>query len=136
MSQIDVVSNLTDVVKTQVLTDKSAVTELLKENKILVSILKGPQVSVKVVKVSKVKSVSKQSLPIEEVEALKNAKKMLKNNTDAIYLITLLARTKDVVSKLDVKSLNEEGATVIKTAVESVISSLSTVNAKLLTFKA
>jgi len=131
MSKTDIVANLSDVVKTQVLTDKTQITEVLKDNKIIVSILKGPQVLVKVIKVSKV-APKQRVLSNETVEELKNAKKLLKNNVDLIYLITLLAKVKDLLSNLDVKNLNVEGSKLIKSVVEDAVSKLRIVDEKLM----
>jgi len=131
----DVVRKLEGVVKTEVLTEKNGLTELLKDNKIIVSILKGPEVSAKVIKIVKTPPKKQPALSEKEIQAIKAAKKALANNAGAIYLLTLLARAKEVASQLDIQSLSPEGAELMKLATEDAISNMAVVVRKIVEHK-
>lgn len=131
----DVVMKLTNVIKTEVIAEKNEISELLKDNKIIVSVLKGPEVSVRVIKVSKTQPRKPSALSEQTIKAIKTAKKTLANNLNALYLLTLLAKAKEVVLKLDVQNLTIEGTEIVQVAAETTIGSLSTVVVKLVEHK-
>lgn len=127
-----VISNILEAVKATVMWNKSQLAELLKNNKVHISIIKGdksPDVMVKVLPVTK----PKPKPPLNPIlaERLKLGKQMLKDNSDALYLFVLLERVKEYTDKLKLKNLTPEGLETVKEEFNTVIKSLNKVNNQL-----
>lgn len=129
---IDILENLKDVVAVQVATDKSKLVEILVNNKIVITIVKGPQVLTKMVEVGKVRGGKKRaSISEETVQKIKTAKKMMKGNIDMIYLFTLLAKLEEYTTKVDMKDLTPEAQEALKVEFDKVIGKMNTATKQL-----
>jgi len=132
MSESDnVIFNLSRVIGFQLEADGDEVSRLLKKNKVVVTILQGPSINIKSIKLND-RPTKRQPLPKETVEYVKRLKLVLKGNTDAVYLLTILSKAQELVKKLDYSHLNQVGANVIESAIKKTITNLAKADIRLL----
>lgn len=93
--------------------------EAVKENRISISIGKDLSITVKAIELPK-QSATKQHMESEDIKKVKEAKKVLKNNLDSLYLFTLLVKLDDTLKKTDLVSVPEQSRQMIKDELESI----------------
>lgn len=128
-----VIFNLSKVINFQLEADRIEVSELLKKNKINITIVKGPSVNIKTIKVSH-RPIKRHVLPKETVERVQVVKQVLKGNSDAVYLLAILSKARELVKNIDYKHLNPVGAGVIEDAIEKTMLNLSKAGRQLLSY--
>ena len=122
--EYDTIKNIRDVLNTQIETDKVKLNELLVDNKIIISIVKGPTVITKVIKTIKTLSKQKRTLSATEIEKLKSAKKILKNNLEALYLVTLAIRFSETLKKTSIKDIPVGERDVVEKSLREVFATM------------
>ena len=132
IATLDILANIKDVVAVQVATDKDKLTTILMDKKILITIIKGPQVITKLVSTGQSRGASKRaSISQATVQKIKIAKKMLKGNVDMIYLFTLLAKLEEYATKVDIKVLTPEALSALKEEFNNAVCKMVLVNKQL-----
>lgn len=132
MVEQDIIKNLKDVVRTQITTDMKCFAELLDTSKVIVTIIKGPEILTKIVKVKKSSvRIKREPVSPETVKKIKVAKKLLKDNTDMMYLLMLLAKVREYSNKVNLKQLSPEAVQTIKLEFKEVADRLSQVQKQL-----
>lgn len=116
----DFLKNFKDVIATQVETDKEQLKPILEGNKIYIVVTKGFNVITKLLSTVRKPSKSTSTLTQQEVEYIKQTKKVLKGNLDALYIFTLLSKLKIVLNTSNLKELSVEGRNTLIENLEEV----------------
>jgi len=128
----DCLENIKDVLKVQVETDRDSLKSLLSDSKISITITKGPVVLTKLVKVATArkstgtsKAKAKATIPEETRKKIKTQRVLLKNNTDALYIFTLIEKMKDNIKNLNLKDMTPEAASMFNSEIKDLITKLT-----------
>ena len=125
--------NLKDVINIQVETDKDSLKSLLADNKVIVSITRGPKIITKLVKVSASRKVApRPTIARAAVENIKTVRKLCKDNGDASYIFVLVEKLKDNIKNLNLQDMTPEAADLFNKEIKDLIASLSTTQKLLL----
>jgi len=93
-------------------------------NKKVVWVAMAEGLSSKILKVNPVKTKPKRVITNEEKDKIKNAKKLLKDRTDILYLYTLLVRTTEELHKVKIKKMDINTQKMIKSAIGDIFKSI------------
>jgi len=134
-----VVMNLVEAAKATILGNKREMGELLKKEKIHLSIvlshlpggLPRPEILVKLLPIISPKPRKSPTISSETAEKITMAKQMFKQNSDALYLFTLLARVEEYTKKLKLKNLTPQGVKVVEAEFDAVMGAMSRINKQL-----
>lgn len=90
----------------------------LNDQKIVITLTKGPKVLAKAIKVSvpRIRTVVTK----QEAKKIEVIKHVVKVNTDVTYVLTLLDELKTATQNLDYKHLSDEAVSAIKRAVDAL----------------
>lgn len=131
----NILANLKGAVEVQVATDKKQLNNLLKDSKINIAIIKGPQVLARIVKITpprkRTDTTTVSSITLERIRV---QKQLLTNNVDALYVFTLIEQTKENLKKLNLKDMKPEAVAVFNQEIQDLITKLAATQ-KLLTHK-
>ena len=119
---IDVLANLKNAIEVQAATDKEQLNEILTDSKIIIVIVKGPEVLTKVVKVVPARKMAPRvTMPQQVLENIEAQRKNLNDNMDALYTFTLIEQTKKNIKKLNIKDMTPEAAAMFNREIRDLM---------------